>query len=828
MTTRTQSSISIGWSAHLFHVVLLALCFGFGQLACDPVLPDNGTKEKTKEATTNPDEGNTSRPEPKPTERHTPPEPNVEPRKEVPTEYIHDTSEVIAEEQADAGQTTEQLPEPDQGGTPDGPPAKLCGDVTFTYQGAATTVLVSGDFNGWKDSVAAGAYAMKNVSGNTWELKTNLQPGSYQYKYIVDGNWIKDPSNPKSAPDGFGGQNSVIDVPDCPKPTLKVTQHSTSNGSFTATLQFTPGQSGKGLNNISLATLDRVAVSGGSVTVNGDTVSVKLNSIPSGIHDLRLQGTDKAGEKTSILLLKIYVGVSTDWRDVTLYFAMIDRFVNGDTTNDKPLPNTPQILNYMGGDFKGLTSKIKDDYFTKLGVNAIWITWPIDNPDYSEPGMRPDGHKCGMGNNFPNMTNTAYSGFHGYWPANLNKIEEHFGTLKDLQEMVDEAHKKGIRILLDFTVNHVHKESDLWKKYKDKGYFNTPAKVCGADIGWDQAPETCWFVSYLPDLNYNNAAVRKLMLDHMVYWVKTIGADGLRVDALKHIAQVFIKQMRTRTTLEFEQTGISFYMVGETFSGLTADITKYIGKDQVQGQFDFPLNYQILKTFAKEQIGMNALDKAARKIMSDYGTDALMSTFIGNHDIARFISMASNDIYCDVWDILSNRAQSWTAPPKAPSTKSWAYAKLKLAFTYIFSLPGIPLIYYGDEIGLPGAGDPDNRRMMRFGSQLSKLEGEALTYMQTLGKARQKYEVLRRGALGPTLTATASVLVFTRTGKGGPAIIAMNRNNATSVTVNVSALGLKNGDVLSNVLGTETVTVSNNSLKISLGTQSSMILIKTP
>ena len=121
-----------------------------------------------------------------------------------------------------------------------------------------------------------------------------------------------------------------------------------------------------------------------------------------------------------------------------------------------------------------------------------------------------------MGNNFPNMTNTAYSGFHGYWPANLNKIEEHFGTLKDLQEMVDEAHKKGIRILLDFTVNHVHKESDLWKKYKDKGFFNTPAKVCGADIGWDQAPETCWFVSYLPDLNYNNAAVRKLMLDHMV------------------------------------------------------------------------------------------------------------------------------------------------------------------------------------------------------------------------------------------------------------------------------------------------------------------------
>lgn len=824
-----QMTVSVWFQKSVVTVVFALLVFvsAFSFQACDPVLYDEGTNKEKKAGDSATDAS--KRPDPRPpVERRLPPEPRPEPRTEPPKEQttpdVSDASEPVADKEP----VQEVTPEPDQPPPDNGPPPAKCGDVTFQYTGAATTVLVSGEFNGWKDSVAAGAYPMKKGSGNDWSYKTNLKPGGYQYKLIVDGKWIIDPGNPKTVPNEFGGKNSLLEVPECARPTLKVTQHSTQSSNFTATLQFSPGQSGSALANINLATLDGKAVAASAVKLSGSRVSVNLTGLAKGIHDLRIQGTDKAGEKTSLLFLKVYVGVSKDWRDVVLYFAMIDRFLNGDKSNDKPIPNTPKLLNYMGGDFKGLSQKIDDGYFTKLGVNAIWITWPIDNPDYSEPGKRFGGHQCKMGNNFPNMVNTRYSGFHGYWPANLNKIEEHFGTLKELQEMVNKAHKKGIRILLDFTVNHVHKESDLWKKYKDKGYFNTPAKVCGQDVGWDQAPETCWFVDYLPDLNYNKSEVRKLMLDHMVYWVKTIGADGLRVDALKHIAQIFIKEMRKRTTKEFEQTGISFYMVGETFSGLTSDIKKYVSKDQVQGQFDFPLNSLILRAFAKEQLDMNKLDSGARGIMNDYGPDALMSTFIGNHDIARFISMASNDMYCGVWDILSNRAQTWTAPPKVPSTKPWAYAKLKLAFTYIFTLPGIPLIYYGDEIGLPGAGDPDNRRMMRFGSSLGKLEGETLAYMQKLGQIRQKYAVLRRGAMGPTLTSSKSVLVFSRTHSSGTAIVAFNRNNATSVTVTVSSLGFSDGDKLTNVLGTNTVTVSGGKITLSLGTQSAMILLKNP
>ncbi len=703
-------------------------------------------------------------------------------------------------------------------------PPKKCGDTTFRYDTQGQTisaVYVAGSFNGWNPQ----ADAMTNTQGSIWEVTLTLPEGDHQYKFVVDGNWINDPSNNNKAPDGLGGFNNTITVGPCNDPSLQVASHSTQGSTFTATLTFVPGASGAGLGGTPTVTVDRQVAPAGSVSVNGNTITLKLSNLPKGIHDVRVDAQDSQGAGASQKLLKVYVGVSKDWRDVALYFVMIDRFVNADTSNDNPYNNTPNLLNYMGGDFRGLSQKIDDGYFDKLGINALWITWPIDNPNHPEKGSYPKGQGCGLSSKSPNLqwTNTNYTGFHGYWPADINKVEEHFGALKDLQDLVDKAHKRGIRILLDFTVNHVHSDSTLWTQGKDKGYFNTPAKICN-DVGWDNFPIVCWFVSYLPDINYNNPGISKIMLDHVVDWVKKTGADGLRIDALKHIEQSFIRAIRKRTTAEFEGTGVDFYMVGETFTGDTGLIKKYVGQDQVHGQFDFPLNMQILQGFATGQNGLNSVHNSAKGIMNTYGSGALMSTFIGNHDIARFISLANGDT-CGPWDVFSNQVRGWTNPPPTPSQAA-PYNKLKLAFAYIFSLPGIPLVYYGDEFGMPGAGDPDNRRMMRFGSQLNSNEQSTLSFMEKLGKARQDYEVLRRGAIGPTHVAERDVLVFSRTHSTGTAIVVLNRGSSRNLSLGVGSIGLSNGTTLKNVLGSNSVTVSNNNVSIQVPAQTAAIYVK--
>ncbi len=805
--------------------------------ACDTLAPSESAQENTQETKQEGTQNNEGTGENTPTESSNEPAPTETTTTEKTEEGRPETNEPHSPDgstETTPDGSTEPTPEQNSEANPpeqtaDQPTQPTgCGVTTFRYDAKGqtpVTVFVAGSFNSWADSVAKGAYAMVNTQGSLWEVTQKLPEGTHQYKFVVDGKWIPDPDNPRTAPDGFGGQNSIIEIAPCTDPTVEVTSHKTTNSDFTADLLFKSGASGSGVSKV-IATLDHQAAPAGSVTHSGNTIKVDLKGLAKGIHDLRVEVEDQNGQRSAVKLLKIYVGFSTDWRDVSLYFAMIDRFLDGDPANNKPFADTPDLLNYMGGDFKGLSQKIDSGYFDALGINALWITWPIDNPDYAEPGARPGSHWCNMNSKDPNIQwiQTRYSGYHGYWPVDTNKVEEHFGTLQDLQDLVVKAHKRGIRILLDFTVNHLHKESPIYKQHANSGYFNTPAEICD-NVGWDNKPVTCWFVDYLPDINYNNTAISKIMLDHVVDWVKKTGADGLRVDALKHIEQGFIRQLRQRTAKEFESTGVDFYMVGETFTGDTGLIKKYIANDQVHGQFDFPLNLQILKAFARNEIGLDSFDQAARGIMASYGSDALMSTFIGNHDIARFVSMAGGQIRCGIWDVISNRAQSWNGPPTAPTSED-AYKKLLLAFAYIFALPGIPLVYYGDEFGLPGAGDPDNRRMMRFDSQLSAFEKNTLAMMQKIGKARQQYEALRRGALGSTLQASSDHLVFLRTGQGGPAVIILNRGGQRTVTLSASALGVSDGTVFENALAGGQITVSGGNLTIPVNPITPVFLIK--
>src|SRR5207302_3683774 len=131
-----------------------------------------------------------------------------------------------------------------------------------------------------------------------------------------------------------------------------------------------------------------------------------------------------------------------DWRDAVMYFAMIDRFNDGDSSNNSTVAGAEFPGQYQGGDFVGLQQKIESGYFTELGVNTLWITSPLDNANLAYIGS--DGH--------------MYSGYHGYWPGDETKVESHFGTEAELKAMVDSAHAHGMQVLVDYVMNHVSSE----------------------------------------------------------------------------------------------------------------------------------------------------------------------------------------------------------------------------------------------------------------------------------------------------------------------------------------------------------------------------------
>jgi glycosidase len=704
-----------------------------------------------------------------------------------------------------------------------------CGQVTFRYSGAATSVLVSGTFNGWAANLGAGAWAMA-AEGNNWSVTRTLEPGSYLYKLIVDGNWILDPANPNTAEEG-GVTNSLLVVADC-RGSLTVVSHNgpTVSGSINAVVRMVPPESVLDPGTV-VVSVNHVRVTSG-VTISGNDITLSISGVSPGIHDVRVAASDGDENAAKPILLKFHRDVSTNWLDSLLYFVMTDRFRNGNPGNDAPVTDVDSRVNFQGGDLAGVTHMIEDGYFDRLGVNALWISWPVDNANGAEDGSRPNEHNCNL--NPATMAKVAvkYSAYHGYWPEHLDQLEARFGTLAELQDLVDTAHAAGIRVLLDFTANHVYASSPLFQQHPE--YFNWPTSgsshIC-ENVGWDNEPETCWFTSYLPDLDYRNNSASNTVVDHALKLVHDTGADGFRFDAVKHLNRNFIRVLRSRLRAEVELTGIDFVLIGETFTGDTNLINSFIGSDLVHGQFDFPLNMQVLKGLATTEVGLDAMDNAARGIKAVYG-NAVMSNFLGNHDISRFISLASGDVNCGVWNVVSDIAQGWLYPPPQPGSDQ-PYNRLRLAFAYIMTVPGIPLIYYGDEYGMPGAGDPDNRRFMRFNDpapaspQLNDREAAMLEWTQRLGSLRAAHPALRTGAWSNTLWSESTLLAYARTSATEKVIVVINRGDARSVELTVSGIGVADGARFLDALatGATPVTVGSGKLAVSVAGQSAAVLV---
>jgi glycosidase len=438
---------------------------------------------------------------------------------------------------------------------------------------------------------------------------------------------------------------------------------------------------------------------------------------------------------------------SFDWRDAVIYWAFTDRFVDGNMANDNPTTYTGlnHAANWQGGDWAGITSKITSGYFKSLGINTLWISVPVMQSSAVDPGTLGD--------------NNLYTAYHAYWPHDLTQVEPHFGSSADLQTLVTTAHTSGMKVLIDYAMHHVHTDSSVYTDSTHGAWFtplNLPNNggqcICGSpQCSWNGATATlCWIAPYLATFDFTNAAARSFSVGNAVSWIENYGFDGFRLDAVKNTDTQWFSDFRAALLSGVEaKTGQHVYLVGETFDGSTSLIKQYVSPcTLLDGQFDFPLRAQIITTLMLRTGKMSDLVTFMDANTGYYG-NGVMSTFLGNHDVPRTIHFADDTpAWTDPWT--DGKDRNWSNQPTQPTSTN-AYDRMAVGFALIMTNVGAPMIYYGDEIGLAGAGDPDNRRMMPWGTGAAGdpayLTGQQqlLAKVQKLGALRLAHAALRRG-----------------------------------------------------------------------------------
>lgn len=569
-------------------------------------------------------------------------------------------------------------------------------DYVFTYdpQGQSLgRVQIAGQMNNWVPSMTPD---LQLNADSLYEVTLHVSPGTYLYQLLIDGDQNHDATNPNKVDNGYGKFNSILQV-----------NGNESKFPVLYTKEFDRKQ-------IELSFTNEVAkvyvywqnyrLPDAFVDLSDDGVAIKLPREASALERsyIRVWGVNQYGVSNDILVPLDHGEVLQNTANITrhdkyaniIYFMLVDRFKNGNPENDRPM-NRPDVhpkADYQGGDLAGLQEKIRDGYFTDLGVNTLWISPLNQNP------LEPYGYS--------EIGNTKFSGYHGYWPISSSKVDFRFGTNDELKLLVNEAHAHGINVLLDYVANHVHQDHPLYKNHPE---FATPLYLPDGRLNtqlWDEQRLTTWFDTFIPSLDLGNPKVVNMMVDSALFWMSEFNIDGFRHDACKHVNEEYWRLL-TYKLKEYDPQG-KFYQIGESY-GSPELMASYVNSGMLDGQFDFNVFDEASSAFNGVSGGtLTRVSNILRSSLKVYGSHNLMGYISGNHDKPRFMALASGDLKVGE----DAKAAAWTRD--IGITDSTAYEKLALFHAFNLTIPGIPVIYYGDEIGMTGANDPDCRRMMRF------------------------------------------------------------------------------------------------------------------
>lgn len=626
--------------------------------------------------------------------------------------------------------------------------------VNFEYNPSGKkvkSVQLTGQINDWNPAATPLTF-----DGSVFKATMMLNPGKYHYQVVVDGKWMLDPANPVKEDNNMGGFNSVLVVGNNQPEKLPHLVAESINGNV--------------LNIKAINSVDKVIVLWQNYLLNEefiviDSLDIKL-TISSNAESfkrsyIRVWAFNEYGESNDLLIPlegnKPVVSASqltrADKNSQIMYFLMVDRFNNGNSKNDKKVDD-PEILpeaNYYGGDLAGVTQKIKDGYFTALGINTIWLS-PITQNPLGAWGLYPEPR-------------TKFSGYHGYWPISSSKVDFRFGTSDELKELIAEAHSRNMNVILDYVANHVHKEHPLYIEHPDwatslylpDGSLNTER--------WDEYRLTTWFDVFLPTLDLERPEVYEPMTDSALYWLTEFGLDGFRHDATKHIHENFWRRLTQKVKQNVPDRSV--YQIGETY-GSKELIASYIGSGMLDSQFDFNIYDASVAAFARPDVAFTQLNNSLHETFDYYGWNNLMGYISGNQDRARFISYAGGAVRFDE----DAKKAGWTR--EIGVGDSVAYSKLCMLNAFNMTIPGVPTIYYGDEFGSPGGNDPDNRKMMKFDGFNSK-EQFTLETVKRLVNIRRENMALNYGNF-IVLIVEKDVYAYVRTYLNNSVIVVFNKS----------------------------------------------------
>ena len=373
-----------------------------------------------------------------------------------------------------------------------------------------------------------------------------------------------------------------------------------------------------------------------------------------------------------------------DANDV-IYAIMPDRFANGDTTNDEPavsrgILDRREARRWHGGDLAGIRARLP--YLRDLGVTALWLNPIYDNTNTLDT--------------VETVAGRATTAYHGYHAIDFYGVEERFGDMAEVRRLVDEAHAQGIKVVFDMVANHTSAYHPWVQDSPTPTWYNGTQREHLANTwqGWTIAdphstPEmrratlAGWFGGFLPDLNQDDPEVARYLVQNTLWWIGMTGIDGIRQDTWQYVPRPFWNRWMTAINREYPRLRV----VGEVLEGDPAlnafhqgGQVGFDGVDaKVQSMYDFPVYFALRDAFARGR----PLRQVALMVGRDrlYPNPDMLWTLLGSHDEPRFMS-----------------------------EEGATTAGLKLAQTFLLTYRGIPLLYYGDEIAMPGGRDPDNRR----------------------------------------------------------------------------------------------------------------------
>ncbi|MBK7028274.1 MAG: cyclomaltodextrinase C-terminal domain-containing protein [Bacteroidales bacterium] len=435
---------------------------------------------------------------------------------------------------------------------------------------------------------------------------------------------------------------------------------------------------------------------------------------------------------------------------------MPDRFANGDPSNDnmtgmleKADRNNPHGRH--GGDIKGISNHL--DYLQKMGITAIWCTPLLEN----------------------NMPAASY---HGYAITDLYKIDPRFGTNESYRDMVMEAHRKGIKIIMDMVFNHYGTKHWWMKDLPQKDWVNEWPEFTRSNFrgGVNIDPHASqfdkdkmvngWFDNTMADFNQKNPYVANYLIQNSIWWIEYAGLDGIRQDTYPYPDQEFMSAWMKRLREEYP----NFNVVGEAWLNTPSQVAYWLDqspnntgfRSNLTHVFDFPLMFAIQKAFNENEGWDTGLARLYELVSQDfvYSDPNKLVTFVDNHDIER------------IYQVLKSAEN------------------IKMALAFICTTRGIPMFYYGTEaLSDRGTleGDPGKRKDFPGGWEgdqtsfvknqfLSKDQKDVYDYLSKLLNWRKGNTTVQNGKLVHYIPEDG-IYVYFRTQGDNSVMIVMNNNS---------------------------------------------------